>query len=444
MIGRLATPAAMEAAPSLEAANPPSRARAGYSPDGTAREEDAGSEIRMKRKRLALTLIGVILSGAVIVLMVTSSLRGPLTAFEASTKLERMLRDAVDDDDSVRNAVLLIAAPRLGIEGAWAAGVADEQLGVPMTVDTPFLSASIGKLFTAATVLALAEEGLFSLSDPITEHLEPSVLDGLPIAGGDAALARVTIRHLLCHRSGFPDYFEAETDDGSANVMELLIREPDRTWTPTALLDYTRTHFAPIGAPDETFHYADTNYDLLGLIVEAATGRAFHEAVVERVLRPLGLDTTWYYQKDAGTDGESRYADVFASDRNLARKPALSLDWAGGGLATTVRDLERAMLGFQSGRVVPFERFQETWSRDAITRGIDYAYGLWRIRPPGLFFLLDQPTVLGVSGATGSFVYWVPEYDAVICGTFDQLDWADDHVVFLVKVLSILDRVETS
>jgi D-alanyl-D-alanine carboxypeptidase len=400
----------------------------------------------MKRWLLivASAALVIVVVGAVLVYAAMGGFAGPLTPEEATAKLETLLRETVTGDEALRNGVLVVDAPKLGVEGAWAAGVADARDGTEMTIGTPFLSASIGKLFTAATVLSLADEGVLSLDDSVTEWLDPDVYSGIPVEGGDPALREVTIRKLLGQRSGIPDYFEGETADGAPNVLDLVDDDPERVWTPSALLTYTKEHFDPAGAPGEVFTYSDTNYDLLGLIVEEATGLPFHEVVAEKVLRPLALQDTWYYARtDPPHPDLTPYADVWLGDVNIARAPALSLDWAGGGLATTAADLRTMMRSLQEGRPVPLTAFQQEWTENALARGIDYGYSLWRIRPAGLFFLLrGYPDLYGVSGSTGSFLYWVPEYDAVVTGTFDQIGYTQKHVMFLIKVLALLDRVE--
>jgi D-alanyl-D-alanine carboxypeptidase len=393
---------------------------------------------------VASAALVIVVVGAVLVYAAMGGFAGPLTPEEATAKLETLLRETVTGDEALRNGVLVVDAPKLGVEGAWAAGVADARDGTEMTIGTPFLSASIGKLFTAATVLSLADEGVLSLDDSVTEWLDPDVYSGIPVEGGDPALREVTIRKLLGQRSGIPDYFEGETADGAPNVLDLVDDDPERVWTPSALLTYTKEHFDPAGAPGEVFTYSDTNYDLLGLIVEEATGLPFHEVVAEKVLRPLALQDTWYYARtDPPHPDLTPYADVWLGDVNIARAPALSLDWAGGGLATTAADLRTMMRSLQEGRPVPLTAFQQEWTENALARGIDYGYSLWRIRPAGLFFLLrGYPDLYGVSGSTGSFLYWVPEYDAVVTGTFDQIGYTQKHVMFLIKVLALLGRVE--
>jgi len=355
----------------------------------------------------------------------------------AEDELETLLRKTVVKDKSVRNAVLLVESPTLGINGVWAAGIADERSGDAMTAASPFLSASIGKLFTATLVISLAQEGVLSLDDSIVDWLDASLIAGLPIQGGETALGNVTIRRLLAQRSGFPDYFEGKTADRAPSISELLVEAPEQSWTPVLLLDYVKSHYEPAGAPGEAFLYADTNYDLLGLIVQEASGQPLHEVMAERIFIPLGLQNTWMHARS-----DAPYADVWIGDFNAARIPALSLDWAGGGLATTVGDLRIFLRSLLDGRPTSLDSFQIDWTEDAIARGIDYGYGLWRIRPGGISFLLKSyPEILGVSGSTGSFVYWAPEYDAVIAGSFNQTEYRKKHVVFLIKVLRVLGRL---
>jgi D-alanyl-D-alanine carboxypeptidase len=369
----------------------------------------------------------------------------PTTPADVEEGLESALEKVVRKDDQVRHAVLHVASPTLGLNGTWAQGVANTNVDVPMTADTPFLSASVGKLFTATTVFTLVDDGLLDLDVPITTWLDDARVDQLPVEGDPRDL---TLRHLLTHRSGLPDYFggsgEAARVDGAPPVLELLVEEPDRSWTPDRTVAYATDHFAPVGRPGEGFAYSDTNYDLIGLVVEAATERSFTSVVRERVLDPLALEQTWYHQVEEPPAGTPALADAWIEEHNIVGTPALSVDWAGGGLATTTSDLALFLRALEEGRPVDLDRFQANWTEDAIHRGIDYGAGLWRIRPGRVSpFLGGAPELVGVSGITGSFAYLVPELDVVITGTFDQTSHEEEHVVFLLtKVLNPLRRLE--
>lgn len=367
-----------------------------------------------------------------------------LSNTRAHEKLGRALEKEVSRNKNVHHAVLRVDAPALGIQDTWVAGEASS--GTPMTDQTPFLSASIGKLFTAAAVFSLAEEGVLSLDDPITDWVEPDRLSGLPVVGGDGALDQLTLRLLLSHRSGLPDYYDTEvwpSRDGAPSIGELIVEEPEQSWDIDALLDYTRDHFDPYAAPGEAFLYSDVNYDLLGLAIEGATGEPFHAVVRERVMEPLGLTQTWYYNLEAPPEGSLPIADLWVGDVNLIGAPALSIDGAGGGLATTTGDLVTLMRGLLDGEPVSLEAMGTDWTRDSLTRGIDYGYSVWRIRPDGMSFLFGGlPSMRGVSGSTGSYLY-VTADGAIISGTFDQAEYAEDHVRFMLsKVLPVLSRAE--
>lgn len=366
-----------------------------------------------------------------------------LTPEEAAAKLDRALAEAVTDDPDVHGAAMWVDAPRLGLQAGFAHGLADTRAGTPMTVDTPFYSASVGKLFVATAVHALAAAGRLSLDDPLTKWVPLEEVAGLPVTGGDAALARVTVRMLLGHTSGLPDYFSGPSADGAPRLFELLAREPTRTWTRQDLLDYTRAHYAAAGAPGERFEYADTNYDLLGLVLEKVEGKPFHLVVREQVLVPLGLSQTWYHSLEQPPVPLPPVAEVRVGAAELRGVPALSADQAGGGLITTLGDLRLFVRQLRTARPVPLSALAEGLSEDAMHDGIDVGVGAWRIRPSGVFFALaGTPELVGHSGATGVWAYAVPDYDAVLVGAVSQSTWQEKHLEFLLsEVMPVLRRL---
>jgi len=366
-------------------------------------------------------------------------------AHDAASALDDALLAAVRDDGDVRHAAMWVDAPRHGIDHGFAHGVADAESARAMTVDTPFFAASTGKLFVAAAILSFVDEGALSLDDAVSERVPLASFAGLPVTGGDDALARVTIRQLLAHRSGLPDYFSGTSHDGAPNVFALLVDNPARVWTRDDLFAYTRAHFAPIGAPGERFHYADTNYDLLGLVLEVLGGAPFHQVVRARVVDPLGLRHTWYHAFESPPDDTPPLADVFVDDANLKGAAALSADQAGGGLATTAGDLRlfvRALARKDAEKGSVLDRLATEFTDDAMHAGIDVGLCAWRIRPGGIFFALGGlPVLVGHSGATGVWAYYVPEHDAVLTGAVSQARWQEKHIEFLLsEVLPVLAR----
>jgi hypothetical protein len=168
------------------------------------------------------------------------------------------------------------------------------------------------------------------------------------------------------------------------------------------------------------FLYSDTNYVLLGLVIERVTNRPLHRAFREMVFDPLGMADTWltYREKPRGAAPSHR----FEGKEDLHAVPRQSADWAGGGLMSTTRDLERFLRGLVSGHF-----FQKAGTMDILRtavptgdEGITYGSGVYRVK-------LDhgQGELWGHDGHGNSFAYYWPERDLYFTGTLNQTenDW---------------------
>lgn len=144
-------------------------------------------------------------------------------------------------------------------------GYADLEQRRPITPETPFDLASVSKHFTAAAVMVLAEDGVLTYDDPVTRWLP-----------GLAAYEGVTIRHLLTHTAGLPDYYDViDTSNGmptNADTLDQLVAMAE-----------------PVFVPGERFEYSNPAYEMLSLIVEAASGKRFAEFMRERVFTTAGM-----------------------------------------------------------------------------------------------------------------------------------------------------------
>ncbi|MGN6030409.1 MAG: serine hydrolase domain-containing protein [Thermomicrobiales bacterium] len=180
------------------------------------------------------------------------------------------------DDTGFPGAVVLVAMPdRETWTGAF--GIADREAGTPMRTDMRLRVGSVTKTFTATVVLQLVDEGRLSLDDTLAALL-PEAAD-LPHAEA------ITLRQILNMRSSVFNYTEHPGLFGTVPGNE------DRVWTLAELVDIARQHDAYF-EPGTDFHYSNTNYILLEMIVERATGNAFGDELGRRVLDPLGLTAT--------------------------------------------------------------------------------------------------------------------------------------------------------
>jgi D-alanyl-D-alanine carboxypeptidase len=217
-----------------------------------------------------------------------------------------------------------------------AVGYSDREAKTPMKANDRMLAGSTGKTFAAATALQLIKEGKIGLDDKVEKYLgAENWFSRLPNAKD------ITIRQLMNHTSGliryeFKDQF---TKDLTAN--------PERTWKPQELLAYLLGEKAPFAA-GKSWDYSDTNYIVLGMIIEKVTGKKFYNEAIRRFVRPLKLTNTIpqdglrlkrVIQGYAGQNNPFGGKDEMIQAGKFAINP--QFEWTGGGWATTSEDLAR-------------------------------------------------------------------------------------------------------
>jgi D-alanyl-D-alanine carboxypeptidase len=162
----------------------------------------------------------------------------------------------------------LALARRNGRIHVEAAGLADRAAADPLTPAHRFPVGRITKTFVATVVLQLVDEGRLRLEDSVDTHLPGLVEDG----------REITVRQLLNHTSGVPDYFATCISGG-----------PNRAWTPHELVAVSSR--GPRGEPGR-WAYSNTNYVLLGLVIEAVAGTSVERELARRIIEPLDLQST--------------------------------------------------------------------------------------------------------------------------------------------------------
>ncbi|HEX7773439.1 MAG TPA: serine hydrolase domain-containing protein, partial [Pyrinomonadaceae bacterium] len=163
---------------------------------------------------------------------------------------------------------------------ALAVGYSDRDAKTPMKPNDRMLAGSVGKTFAAATALQLIKEGKIGLDDKIEKYLgSEQWFSRLPNAKD------ITVRQLMNHTSGLVRYEFKEqfTKDLTAN--------PDKVWKPAELVAYLLDEKPPFEA-GKGWDYSDTNYIVLGMIIEKVTGKKFYDEATRRLLKPLKLSDT--------------------------------------------------------------------------------------------------------------------------------------------------------
>lgn len=293
-------------------------------------------------------------------------------------------------------------------------------------------SASVGKLVPAALTMQLAEQGLISLDTPVVSVLDRQTLHGLFT---EQHLAEVTISHLLTHTSGANDYLAGKTS--GPTVAEIGMYQPQRAWTPQSLLDHARQHQKPVGEPGSKFFYSDTGFTVLGLALESITGKAYEQLVHERVFAPLGMTRSFMPLRTKPAGGSTELAPLYFGDTRVDAAPALTLDWAGGGLASTLDDYLRLINALHTGRLVSSESWAWlTRSRNRYRAGLHYGAGTMNVRIEGLTpWLRGWPRVVGHLGITAAHLWHDPVHDADIVINYGATKAMRPSFMTLIAVL---------
>lgn len=247
-------------------------------------------------------------------------------------------------DDTGFPGVIATVQGRDGKVRTWTSGAGNLRTGAPVPKDGRVRIASNTKMFTATVVLQLVGEGRVRLDAPVERYL-PGVVRG---HGNDGR--RITVRQLLQQTSGLPDYDTiVEAEGGSLQAIAHTYVEP-HDLLAAALGE--RRHFRP-GA---RWEYCNTNYVLLGMIVQRVTGRPFGEVVTQRVIRRAGLgDTYWPRQGEQrirGSHPRGYWADEPGAPYEDITRMDPSLGWAAGQLVSTTRDLGRFMEALIGGELL--------------------------------------------------------------------------------------------
>lgn len=296
----------------------------------------------------------------------------------------------------------------------------------PLRHDTPFFIASITKRFIITLVLQAHERGDLNLDAPITTYLQAEVTAGLHVLGGTDHTSAITVRHLASHTSGLPDYFDKPREGPS--LYKLIAAGQDMGWTFEDMVrmarEQHRPHFEPqdLVAARQKARYSDTGFQLLIRIVETVTGRSFADLLTERIIGPLGLTHTWLPGRSRPSAVTAGPSPLYAKDHRVDLPLLIE---SSNDLISTTGDLltfQRALLaGELFGDPHTVDLLTERRNRLRNILIIRYGLGTMIFRVARLSAPGRRPvTLVGHSGATGSWLFHCPELDLHLAGTVDQ------------------------
>jgi CubicO group peptidase (beta-lactamase class C family) len=273
--------------------------------------------------------------------------------------------DSICSRTSFSGVVRVDRGDRIELEKSY--GLARRGFEISNKVETRFGIASGTKGLTALAVVRLIEEGLLEVSTTARSVLGQD----LPLVDG-----RVTIEHLLAHRSGIGDYLDEEAVvDPGAYVLPVPVHQLARTEDYLAVLDGHPTKFAP----GERFAYSNSGYVVLALIAERASGVSFYDLVREQVCEPAGMHDTEFLRSDELPGNTALgYLNVEGAWRsNVFHLPVRGS--GDGGIYSTVADISSLWSAFLAGEIV-----SKDWvaamihpRSDVPSESMRYGFGFW-------------------------------------------------------------------
>jgi CubicO group peptidase (beta-lactamase class C family) len=313
-------------------------------------------------------------------------------AARLNARLDSVVRHAMEYQGIPGLSVAIVKDGQTVLQRGW--GIVDERRGMPAVAGTEYQIASVTKQFTAAAILRLSEEGKLSLDDPVTKYV-----NGLPQAYADVTLAR-----LLNHTAGVPNFTE-------------FFREFHVPLAPARLID-SLAERPLLFAPGTGFHYSNSGYYLLGLVIETVTGEEYADYLDEQFFTPLGMTSTHYcgelnrpiptgFVRARG--GKSVHADAWDP----------SILFAAGSLCSTAGDLAKWEVALGEGHILSEAsyRLMTTPAPPAdVTTRMSYGYAM-------MVDTTDAGPYLHHDGAVSGFraqVAWYPDEHLAVVVLMNQ------------------------
>jgi CubicO group peptidase (beta-lactamase class C family) len=236
-------------------------------------------------------------------------------------------------------------------------GLANVEHDVPVTPKTMFQSGSVGKTFTAALIMLLAEEGKLRLDDPISRHL--------PTA--PKAWELITVRHLLSHTSGLGDPYRKLDMRKDYSDEELIALEAT---------------IPMLFAPGEKYSYSNMGYHLLGFIANKVGGKFYGDQLRDRIFAPLGMSTRIISESDIVPHRASGYEPARGVLKNQAWVAPQLNTTADGSLYLTARDLALWDIALYDNKILSNAIREASWTPAKLNSGASTQYGYgWQLSP---------------------------------------------------------------
>jgi len=287
---------------------------------------------------------------------------GGMGGVDPCVDLAAQFQQALDDGRESAKSPGAVAAVITPDCGRWVGASGQSTDTDPMDPAYALRIGSVTKTFVASSILELTTEGKLGLDDPL-ETWVPGVPDG----------ATITVRNLLNHTSGIFNYTE------DAAWVSSVQSQPMKVWAPQELVDVATAHPANF-APGESWAYSNTNYILLGMVVEAASGEQVGAVVRKRLLDPTKLAGIFFDGEEPVTIPMGHGFAANKEDLTSVFDPSYA--WAAGAMVASAGDLADWAVALYGGSVLPAASLDQMLETvDTGTPGLRYGLGVMEFSP---------------------------------------------------------------
>ncbi|MEO1287228.1 MAG: serine hydrolase domain-containing protein [Chloroflexota bacterium] len=254
-------------------------------------------------------------------------------------------------------------------------------------------------------------------------------LEGIHIYDGVDYSNQLKVSQLMNQTSGLADYYEDQ-------FIEDFKRNRDRAYDLNDVLAMVRD-LKPSAIPDSgESYYSDTNYQLLGAIIEAITDCPLAQVFQARIFELLQLENTYVFDH---TRQRSHPLSLFNKAQHLEVPLALSSMAPDGGIVSNLSDSLTFLTAYFAGDLFVSNNFERMYQWNPLFFPMQYGYGLMRFKVPHWMNLFrETPELIGHSGSSGSFAFYEPKAQIYMVGTFNQIDAPQRPFQFMMKVLNIV------
>ncbi len=289
-----------------------------------------------------------------------------------------------------------------------------------MQVDDKYFIASVTKMYITVLVMNLMDEGKIRLEDKISKHLPNEFCTKLHVFKGFDYSDQLTVKHLITNTSGIPDYFFHKQENGRT-VADELLEGKDEAWPLGRTIGLIKG-LKPKFKPGEKAAYSDSNYQLLGRIIEEVSGLSIPEIMKAYIFDPLGLKSTYVYQDKL----DDSPAPFYYGSKKLWLPNYMASIGPEGGIVSTIDEVMIFLKAFFGGVFFPKEKIAslKEWKMIFPPPGLfQFGIGLEKLWIPWIFSPFKYPgEILGFWGQTGTFAFYNPKTDLYFCGATNQIN----------------------